>query len=75
MKLNKWLLISKHEEEKKIRTNLKKLGCLFEAFQGALFLDMNKKEDSDENKRKKLIEQYVHIKSPWELLIPDIYYI
>ena len=42
MKLNKWLIISKHAEDKKIRTNLKKLGCLFEAFLGALFLDMNK---------------------------------
>lgn len=50
MKLNKWLLISKHAEEKKIRTNLKKLGCLFEAFLGALFLDMNKIEVSDEEK-------------------------
>ena len=50
MQLNKWLIISKHAEEKKIRTNLKKLGCLFEAFLGALFLDMNKivvKDDED----------------------------
>jgi len=42
MHLNKWLILSKHAEEKKIRTNLKKLGCLFEAFLGALFLDFNK---------------------------------
>jgi dsRNA-specific ribonuclease len=42
MGLHKWLILSKHAEEKKIRTNLKKLGCLFEAFIGALFLDMNK---------------------------------
>jgi dsRNA-specific ribonuclease len=42
MHLNKWLIISKHAEEKKIRTNLKKLGCLFESFLGALFLDFNK---------------------------------
>jgi len=48
MKLNKWLIISKHAEEKKIRTNLKKLGCLFEAFIGALFLDMNKIDVNDE---------------------------
>ena len=39
MGLHKWLIISKHAEEKKIRTNLKKLGCLFESFIGALFLD------------------------------------
>jgi dsRNA-specific ribonuclease len=42
MGLHKWLIISRNAEEKKIRTNLKKLGCLFEAFIGALFLDFNK---------------------------------
>ena len=42
MGLYKWLILSKHAEEKKIRTNLKKLGCLFEAFIGAVFLDFNK---------------------------------
>jgi dsRNA-specific ribonuclease len=42
MGLYKWLILSKHAEEKKIRTNLKKLGCLFESFIGALFLDFNK---------------------------------
>lgn len=50
MGLNKWLLISKHSEEKGNRTNLKKLGCLFEAFIGALFLDFNKYELRDEEK-------------------------
>lgn len=40
--LNKWYIISRHAEEKKTRTNLKKLGCLFEAFLGALFLDADK---------------------------------
>ena len=48
MHLNKWLIISKHAEEKKIRTNLKKLGCLFESFLGALFLDYNKVEINDD---------------------------
>jgi len=42
MGLHKWLILSRNAEEKKIRTNLKKLGCLFEAFIGALFLDFNK---------------------------------
>jgi dsRNA-specific ribonuclease len=50
MGLNKWLILSKHAEEKKNRTNLKKLGCLFEAFIGALFLDMNKINVKDEEK-------------------------
>jgi dsRNA-specific ribonuclease len=49
MKLNKWLIISKHAEEKKTRTNLKKLGCLFEAFIGAIFLDFNKISVEDEH--------------------------
>ena len=42
MGLHKWLILSRNAEEKKIRTNLKKLGCLFESFIGALFLDFNK---------------------------------
>jgi len=50
MKLNKWLILSKHAEEKKIRTNLKKLGCLFESFLGALFLDFNKIRIDDRDK-------------------------
>lgn len=49
MKLNQWIILSRHAEEKKIRTNLKKLGCLFESFLGALFLDFNKIEVKDEN--------------------------
>ena len=49
MKFHQWVLISKHAEEKQIRTNVKKLGCLFEAFLGAVFLDFNKLEVNDEN--------------------------
>ena len=49
MGLHKWYIISKHAEEKKTRTNLKKLGCLFESFLGALFLDFNKIEIKDED--------------------------
>jgi dsRNA-specific ribonuclease len=48
MGLHKYYIISKHAEEKKTRTNLKKLGCLFESFLGALFLDFNKIEVKDE---------------------------
>ena len=48
MGLHKYYIISKHAEEKKTRTNLKKLGCLFEAFIGALFLDFNKMTLLDE---------------------------
>jgi dsRNA-specific ribonuclease len=48
MGLHEWYIISNHAEEKKIRTNLKKLGCLFEAFIGALFLDFNKMTIHDE---------------------------
>ena len=42
MGLHKWFVLSKHAETKHTRTNLKKLGCLFEAFIGAMFLDFNK---------------------------------
>jgi dsRNA-specific ribonuclease len=48
MGLHKWFIISQYAEEKKMRTNLKKLGCLFEAFIGALFLDFNKIVVNDE---------------------------
>ena len=48
MGLHKWFILSKHTESKQTRTNLKKLGCLFEAFLGALFLDFNKIEVNDE---------------------------
>ena len=50
MNLHKWYIISKHAEEKGTRTNLKKLGCLFEAFLGALFLDFNKICVKDDDK-------------------------
>ena len=50
MGLNNWYIMSKNAEEKKTRTNLKKLGCLFEAFLGALFLDFNKISIHDEDK-------------------------
>jgi dsRNA-specific ribonuclease len=48
MGLHKWFILSKHAEFKQTRTNLKKLGCLFEAFVGAMFLDYNKIEVADE---------------------------
>ena len=48
MGLNKWYILSANAEEKKTRTNLKKLGCLFEAFLGALFLDFNKISINDD---------------------------
>ena len=54
MGLNKWYIISNHAEEKKTRTNLKKLGCLFESFLGALFLDYNKLEIHDEDNGSKI---------------------
>ena len=50
----KWDLIDgiyflKMQRKRKHRTNLKKLGCLFEAFLGALFLDFNKITIKDED--------------------------
>ena len=48
MGLHKFYIISRHAEEKNIRNNLKKLGCLFEAFIGAIFLDYNRIDVKDE---------------------------
>lgn len=48
MGLHKWVILSKHAESKQIRTNLKKLGCLFEAFIGAIQLDFDKIQIRDE---------------------------
>jgi dsRNA-specific ribonuclease len=42
MGLHKWVILSRHAESKDTRTNLKKLGCVFEAFLGAIFLDYNR---------------------------------
>ena len=47
--LNKYFIISRHAEEKNIRNNLKKLGCLFEAVIGAIFLDYNRIDINDEH--------------------------
>ena len=49
MGLHKWFILSKNTEEKQTRTNLKKLGCLFESFLGAIFLDFNKITVHDED--------------------------
>ena len=49
MGLHNWIVLSKHAEGKQIRTNLKKLGCLFESFIGALFLDFNRISVTDED--------------------------
>jgi dsRNA-specific ribonuclease len=50
MGLNKWLIMSKSAESQGKRTNIKRLGCLFEAFIGALFLDFSKLQIKDEDK-------------------------
>lgn len=49
MGLHNWFIISKYAETKQTRINFKKLGCLFEAFLGALFLDFNKITVKDEH--------------------------
>ena len=48
MGLHKWFILSKNAEAKQTRTNMKKLGCLFESFLGAIFLDFNKIAVKDE---------------------------
>jgi dsRNA-specific ribonuclease len=81
MGLHKWLIISKHAEEKKIRTNLKKLGCLFESFIGALFLnfethnpiadDTNDDESPGFKMAKKFINRIFETHIDWVALIQN----
>ena len=50
MELPKWYILSKHAEAKNARMNVKKLGCLFEALVGAIFLDFSRisiKDDAE----------------------------
>lgn len=49
MGLHRWVILSRNAEAKQTRVNLKKLGCLFEAFLGAIFLDFNKVDVRDED--------------------------
>ena len=49
MGLHKWVVLSKHAEAKNTRSNLTKLGCVFEAFIGAIFMDYNKIDVNDEH--------------------------
>lgn len=81
MGLHKWLILSKHAEEKKIRTNLKKLGCLFESFIGALFLNFEThnpdSEDTCEDESpgfkmaKKFINRIFETHIDWVALIQN----
>jgi dsRNA-specific ribonuclease len=81
MGLHKWLILSKHAEEKKIRTNLKKLGCLFESFIGALFLnfethnphseDVSDDESPGFKMAKKFINRIFETHIDWVALIQN----
>jgi ribonuclease-3 len=73
MGINKWYIISKNAEEKKIRSNYKKLGCLFEALLGALFLDAN---DISINDTNNLFKNYFNIGPGFQicqLFIENVY--
>ncbi len=83
MGLHRWFLISRHSEEKKVRTSFKRLGCLMEAFIGALFLDVNKMcvDDLDEyfgnlfvtgpgfQMAQKFVENVIERHTDWNQLI------
>ena len=81
MGLHKWLILSKHAEEKNIRTNLKKLGCLFESFIGALFLNFETHSpEADDNSddespgfkmAKKFINKIFETHIDWVALIQN----
>jgi ribonuclease-3 len=72
MKLNQWLILSRNAEEKNIRTNVSKMGCLFEAFVGALFLDMEKEgQGVGFNRASKFIENVYDTHINWRELIEN----
>ena len=52
MGLHNWFILSKNAETKQIRINHKKLGCLFESFIGAMFLDFNRIQIHDEERER-----------------------
>ena len=47
--LNKWYIMSKNKEQNNVRYNDEMLGCLFEAFVGALYLDFSHITVNDEH--------------------------
>jgi dsRNA-specific ribonuclease len=72
MKLNQWLILSRNAEDKNIRTNVSKMGCLFEAFVGALFLDMEKEgQGVGFNMASKFIENVYDTHINWRELIEN----
>lgn len=56
--LSPWFIISQYAESKFTRTQVEKLGCLFEAFVGAIYLDF-----SIENNEDEINENVFHIHS------------
>ena len=46
--LQRWYMMSRAEEQKGLRSNVAKLGCLFEAFVGAIFLDFNRMDITEQ---------------------------
>jgi len=67
--LHKWLLLSLKSEEKQFRTQVKKIGCLFEAFVGAIFLDFNNIDGSGYQKAQIVIETIFEKYIDWVELI------
>lgn len=71
MGLHKWLLISKQSEEKKNRNNYKKLGCLFEAFLGALYLDANESSKNGYQQCEIFLENIFNNLVDWNEIIEN----
>ena len=71
MGLHKWLLISKQSEEKKNRNNYKKLGCLFESFLGALFLDVNEYDNNGYKTCQIFLESIFSLLVDWSEILEN----
>jgi dsRNA-specific ribonuclease len=69
MGLHKWWILSLKSEEKQFRSHYKKLGCLFEAFVGAIFLDFNNLDGTGYQKAQMVIETIFERYIDWVELI------
>lgn len=80
MGLNRWYILSKQSEKDGVRTDAKILGCLFEAFVGAIFLDFNHTDRTDEyagcgfQMASRFIEAVFDKHGAWLAKIADVNY-
>lgn len=73
MGLNQWYILSKQSEKDGIRTESRILGCLFEAFVGAIFLDFEH-EQKGFCMAQRFIESVFDVHGAWLSKLADVNY-